>query len=44
VSEHAFDLFPSPRFEAVINAIEVFAAWVMAQTKSQDQQSAPRVR
>jgi hypothetical protein len=25
------------------NAIEVFAAWVMAQMKSQDQQPGPRV-
>ena len=27
-SEHSFDLFHSPRFEAVIDGIQAFAAWV----------------
>jgi acetyl esterase/lipase len=26
--QHAFDLFHSPRFEAVVDGIEAFAAWV----------------
>ncbi|MGW0694110.1 alpha/beta hydrolase [Streptomyces sp. NPDC002738] len=28
--QHAFDLFHSPRFEAVVGGVEAFAAWVMA--------------
>ncbi|GEC08580.1 hypothetical protein SSP24_62350 [Streptomyces spinoverrucosus] len=27
-AQHAFDLFHSLRFETVVNAVEVFAAWV----------------
>jgi acetyl esterase/lipase len=27
-AQHAFDLFPSLRFEMVVDAIEAFAAWV----------------
>jgi hypothetical protein len=26
----AFDVYHSPRFEAVVNAVEAFAAWVLA--------------
>jgi hypothetical protein len=33
-AQHAFDLFHSPRCEAVIDAIEAFAAWARAQIKS----------
>jgi len=36
-AQHAFDLFHSPRFEAVINAIETFAAWAKAPIKTQEQ-------
>jgi acetyl esterase/lipase len=28
--QHAFDLFHSPRFEAVVDGVEAFAAWVLA--------------
>ncbi|WP_392840587.1 alpha/beta hydrolase [Streptomyces sp. LN500] len=28
--QHAFDLFHSPRFEAVVDGVESFAAWVLA--------------
>jgi hypothetical protein len=34
---HLFDLFHSPRFEAVIDGIRAFAAWLLA-----DQDQAPR--
>ncbi|MEO3788200.1 alpha/beta hydrolase [Actinocorallia sp. B10E7] len=27
-AQHAFDLFSSPRFETVVNAVEAFTAWV----------------
>jgi hypothetical protein len=27
---HAFDLFHSPRFEAVVDGVEAFATWVLA--------------
>jgi acetyl esterase/lipase len=33
-AQHAFDLFHSVRFEAVVNGIEAFAAWVVADLKS----------
>jgi acetyl esterase/lipase len=35
-AQHAFDLFHSVRFEAVINGIEAFAAWVVATPGSAD--------
>ncbi|MFG3516881.1 hypothetical protein [Streptomyces bobili] len=28
--QHAFDVFHSPRFEAVVDGVEAFAAWVLA--------------
>jgi acetyl esterase/lipase len=28
--QHSFDLFHSPRFEAVVDGVEAFAAWVLA--------------
>ncbi|MER5689561.1 alpha/beta hydrolase [Streptomyces sp. NPDC002205] len=28
--QHAFDIFHSPRFEAVVDGVEAFAAWVLA--------------
>jgi acetyl esterase/lipase len=33
--QHAFDLFHSPRFEAVVDAIEAFAGWVRAPIENQ---------
>ncbi|MUL41724.1 alpha/beta hydrolase [Streptomonospora sp. PA3] len=33
-AQHAFDLFRSPRFEAVIDAVEVFAARVLARERT----------
>ncbi|MEV0577955.1 alpha/beta hydrolase [Streptomyces sp. NPDC050392] len=29
-AQHAFDIFHSPRFEAVVDGIDAFAAWVLA--------------
>ncbi len=31
--QHAFDVFHSPRFEAVVDGVEAFAAWVLAAPK-----------
>ncbi|MFJ2093509.1 alpha/beta hydrolase [Streptomyces sp. NPDC087901] len=31
--QHAFDLFHSPRFEAVVDGVEAFAGWVLAAPK-----------
>ena len=33
-AQHSFDLFHSIRFEAVVEAIEAFAAWVRSQPRS----------
>jgi hypothetical protein len=33
-AQHAFDLFHSVRFDAVVNAVEAFAAWVRARAAS----------
>ncbi|MBL7500438.1 alpha/beta hydrolase [Frankia sp. CNm7] len=34
-SQHGFDLFHSPRFEAVVDGIESFAAWVSSRASTQ---------
>ncbi|WP_031084084.1 alpha/beta hydrolase [Streptomyces sp. NRRL WC-3549] len=31
--QHSFDLFHSPRFEAVVDGVEAFAAWVLATSR-----------
>lgn len=31
-AQHSFDVFHSPRFEAVVDGVEAFAAWVLAGT------------
>jgi dipeptidyl aminopeptidase/acylaminoacyl peptidase len=36
-AQHAFDLFHSLRFEAVVDAIEAFAAWVRSQGEAAQQ-------
>jgi acetyl esterase/lipase len=35
-AQHSFDLFPSPRFVAVVDAIESFAAWVRSRDLGSD--------
>lgn len=37
--QHAFDLFHSPRFEAVVDGVEAFAAWVLAERHPGAQQA-----
>ncbi|MDT0156210.1 alpha/beta hydrolase [Microbacterium sp. ARD32] len=32
--QHSFDVFHSPRFEAVVDGVEAFTAWVLAQDRS----------
>jgi hypothetical protein len=34
-AQHAFDLFHSLRFEAVVDGIEAFAAWVRSRQRAQ---------
>lgn len=41
-AQHAFDLFHSPRFEAVVDGVEAFAAFVLATPRGASEGSAPR--